>query len=418
QMDRIASVSCPRGPSGRDVRVAWKVRDAYANLTVIGQLARLPRHLVEPFYRADPGRLNVAPYGADARMAIGDGAYRVVEWRTGVSMTLERVPDHGIFGAPRTKRLIWRFFQDFGLFPALLDGAVDVTLGNTSLAFDRAVELDRRRGSGYRVFFVPGLTWEHIDFNLDNPWLKDVRVRQAIAHAVNRTQIIQQTFFGKARLAHSYLPPRHPGHAGDVVTYRYDPSRARTLLADAGLRPGTDGVLRDSAGRRVELELSTRSGVQIREQTQQIIREQLGLVGIDVVIRNFPLREFFSERLGKRRFEAMILYAWVFSPTSDCDLVYTSDGIPTASNTWLGSNYPGYRSAEMDRICKAIPRELDPVRRRDLLQESARLFARDLPALPLYFRIDVAAAKAGLRNIAPRGLGVFETWNTQEWHWE
>ena len=299
----------------------------------------------------------------------------------------------------------------------MLAGQVDVTLG-TGLSFERAVELERVGGGRFRVLFAPGLTWEHIDFNFDNLLLRDVRVRRAIAHAINRTQIVQQFVSGRAAVAHSYLPPRHLGFTEGVPKYAYDPSRAKALLQEAGFRPGSDGVMRDGAGRKLELEISTRAGNPLREETQRTIQDQLHQVGIEVVILNFPFREFFSERLNKRQFMAMALYAWTWDPISDCDLLYTSDGIPTEANTWRGSNHPGYRNPEMDRVCKAIAGELDDNARKALLQESARLFARDLPALPLYFRLEVAATKAGLRNVRIRGLGVFETWNVSTWYWE
>ncbi len=82
----------------------------------------------------------------------------------------------------------------------------------------------------------------------------------------------------------------------------------------------------------------------------------------------------------------------------------------------MGNNYPGYRNAEMDRICKAISREIDEEKRNRLLNDSAKIFARDLPALPLLTRPELGAAKPGLHNFVISIQSV--TWNAHRWYWE
>jgi peptide/nickel transport system substrate-binding protein len=275
-------------------------------------------------------------------------------------------------------------------------------------------------GAGrFHVFFEPGLIWEHVDFNLDNPLLADVRVRRAIAHAVNREQIVEQLFGGKQPVSHTYLPARHPGFTDQVAKYPFNQARARALLGQAGFSPAADGIYRDRRGRRLMLELNTVAGNRIREQIAQVIQKQLREAGIEIKIVNYPARVLLGDITSRRQFRGLAMYAWVLSPTSDCDSIYTSDGIPTAANGWAGQNYPGYRNAEMDRACKAASREIDESRRNAYLRDSAVVFSRDLPALPLYVRAQVAAAKAGLRNfVAVQLAGTYETWNVHRWFWE
>lgn len=414
---RIAGVTCPRGAGGMDITVQWNERNAYANLVLL-PFATLPRHVLELFYRSNPGRLREGPYGLDPSLTVGDGAYRLREWRRGESLTVEAVANHAIFGTPKIRRITWRFFPDSSaLFASLLSGAIDVA-SSTGLALDQAVELERQSAGRFTVVFSPGLIWEHADFNLDNPLLQDVRVRRAIAHGINRVQIVQQLFQGKQPVSHSYLPPKHPGYTDNVQRYPYDPARARALLREAGFTPGPDGIMRNAAGQTLSLELSTTAGIRFREQVEQIIQQQLQQVGVDIRIANFPRRIFFPEILARRRFKALAMYAWIWSPTSGCDLYFTSDGIPTETTPAAGGNYPGYRNAEMDQVCKAIERELDETKRNRLLNESARIFARDLPALPLYYRTAVAATKASLQNFAPPGTDTPETWNAHQWYWK
>ncbi len=416
--NRIANVLCTQGAEGLDIQVNWKERYAYANLTIT-EYGALPRHVVERYYRENPSKLNEAPYGNDPKVTIGDGAYRLVEWRKGASLTVESVGTHPIFGTPRIRRIIWRFIPDTNALVAnMLSGAIDA-ISTIGISFDQAVQLDRQSAGRFRVFFEPGLIWEHIDFNLDNPLLQDVRVRRAIAHGINREAISQQLFEGKQPVSHTYLPPRHPGYTDNVQKYPYDPARARALLQEAGFTPGPDGIMRNAAGQRLSFEINTTAGNRVREQVEQIIQQNLREVGIEIVIQNFPARVLFGEITNQRKFKALAMYAWVMSPTSDCDQLYTSDGIPTEANGWAGQNYPGYKNPEMDRVCKAASREVDEARRNQLLQQSAQIFARDLPALPLYVRASVAAAKVGLQGFTAVQLsGTYETWNVHRWFWQ
>src|SRR4030067_166321 len=144
--------------------------------------------------------------------------------------------------------------------------------------------------------------------------------------------------------------------------------------------------MRNAAGLRLSLQLSTTAGNTVREQIERIIQRQLQLVGIEITVLNFPAIVFFDQILERRRFRAMAMYSWIFDTDSDCGELYMSDAIPSEQNNWLGGlNYPGYRNMEMDRVCKEIAREIDEAKRNRLLHESAQIFSLDLPALPLYF---------------------------------
>ncbi len=399
--NRIANITCPKGADATEIVVTWRERYAYANLTIT-EYGALPRHIVEPFFRTNPSRLRDAPFGNDPRATIGDGPYRLIEWRKGESLTVESVGNHPVFGVPKIRRFTWRFLPDFGALEAsMLSGAIDV-INNGAFGpnFARGVELERKGAGKVKVLFAPGHSWEHIDFNLDNPLLQDVRVRRAIAHGINRTEIVQQFFQGRVPVSHSYLPPRHAGFTDTLQKYPHDPSRARALLLQAGFSPGPDGIMRNVAGQRLSLEINTTLGVLVREQIVLLFQLQLREVGIEITILNFPARVLFGETLGRRKFRALAFYAWIVSPDFGCDGLFTSDGIPTEANGWSGQNYPGYKNAEMDRVCKAASREIDETKRDQLFNTSARLFALDLPALPIYYGGRLAAAKTGLQNVS------------------
>jgi len=300
----------------------------------------------------------------------------------------------------------------------MLSGAIDA-ISTIGISLDQATQLDRQAAGRFRVLFEPGLIWEHIDFNLDNPLLQDVRVRRALVHGINRDLIVQQLFQGKQPVSHTYLPPKHPGYTDAIDKYPFDPARARALLQEAGFTPGPDGILRNAAGQKLSLELNTTAGNRVREQVEQIIQQNLRQIGVEITIQNFPARVYFGEITNRRKYKALAEYAWVLSPTSDCDQLYTSDGIPNEANGWAGQNYPGYKNADMDKACKAASREIDEAARNKLLNDTAKIFARDLPAIPMYVWVSTAAAKTGLENFTAVQLsGTYETWNAHRWAWK
>lgn len=415
--NRIQSVDCPDGDGGTKVAVNWKERYPYAHTMVTGHGA-LPRHALAQIYRQDPSALNRARFGNDPSSTVGDGAYKLVEWRRGRSLTVEATPRHRIFGTPRIRRIIWRFIADGRTLVAnMRSGSIDA-ISTIGIDFEQAEQLARDAAAQTRVFFEPGATWEHIDFNLDNPLLRDTRVRRAIAHAISREEM-SRLFSDRQPISHSYLPPRHPAFTAAVTKYPYAPDRSRALLKEAGWSPGPDGILRNAAGKRFHIEISTTADNRMREHVQRIMQRNLRDVGIELTIRNFPAKVFLGEITSRRRFAALALYAWILSPTVDCDQLYTSDGVPSEANGWAGQNYPGYRNAEMDKICKSAAHEVDEAKRNNLLGKSARIFSRDLPALPLYMWASVAAAKPTLGNFAAVRLGTtYETWNAHKWYWQ
>ena len=417
--NRIANIVCPDGATGRKIVVNWKELHPFANLQV-NEYGALPRHVIDPMYKANPSKLHEAPYGNEPKVTITDGAYKITEWRKGSSLTVEQNPLYFEGLQDGIKKIIWRFIPDTNALVAnMLSGAIDV-IGEIGITFDQALQLSRQaQGRGIVVHFTEGLIWEHIDFNFDNPLLKDVRVRRALTHGINRELIVQQLFDGKQPVAHTYLPPKHPGYASDVTKYAYDPARARALLQEAGFTPGPDGIMRNAAGQRLALELNTTAGNRVREQVEQIIQQNLREIGVEITIQNFPARVYFGDITNHRKFKALAMYAWLFDPTSHCDLFYTSDGIPNEANGWSGQNYPGYRSERMDKACKTASRELDEAKRNNLLKESAKIFAEDLPAMPLYYRVSVSAVKAELAPFNPTGLsGIYETYNAHRWAWK
>jgi peptide/nickel transport system substrate-binding protein len=295
----------------------------------------------------------------------------------------------------------------------LIAGEGDAT-ATANLSLEQLAEIDRRAGTRMVTHHKEGLTWEHIDFNLDNEWLKDKRVRHAIAHAIDRESIAQNLFAGRQPVAHTYFGPKHFAFNANVKKYSYDPARARQLLAEAGFTPGADGILRDAQGRPFRLTIMTTSGNAVREQVQQILKDQMKQVGIDLVIDNRPASVLFGQVTTRRAYPHLVMYAWVSSPITHFRTIWHSKEIPTAANNYVGQNTPGYKNAEVDRLLEQAEEELDEAKRVVLLKKVQEIWAEDLPSLPLFFRLELNVSRKDLKNYKPRGIGA-PTWNAEQW---
>jgi len=382
---------------------------AYANLDPFPAL--LPAHKLRPAYNRNPAQIDKDPFG---RAPVACGPYKFKQWVAGSFIELEAFDQYGGKEKAKIRNITFRFILDSTVMTAnLIAGEGDATAtGNLSL--DQMAEIDRRAGARVTAHYKEGLIWEHIDFNLDNEWLKDKRVRHAIAQGIDRESIVQNLFSGRQPVAHTYFGPKHFAFNANVKKYSYDPARARQLLAEAGFTPGADGILRDAQGRPFRLTIMTTSGNAVREQVQQILKDQLKQVGVDLVIDNRPASVLFGQVTNRRAYPHLVMYAWVSSPITHFRTIWHSKEIPTAANNYVGQNTPGYKNVEVDRLLEQAEEELDEAKRVVLLKKVQEIWAEDLPSLPLFFRLELNVSRKGLKNYKPRGIGA-PTWNAEQW---
>lgn len=410
---KVDNVLVPNPDDPYTLVVQWNELWPYANSLPFGIENVYPRHILEPAYLKDPSKLKSHPYW---RAPVATGPYKLVEWVPGGHIALE-ANERWPGGPPKVKRIVFRFILDSTVLQAnVIAQSVDATeIGNFSI--DQLADVERHSPQ-VATHYTEALRWERIDFNLDNEWLKDKRVRQALAYAIDREGMFQALFRGRQPVAHSWLAPKHPAYNPNVRKYAFDLSRARALLAEAGFTPGSDGVLRDPSGKRVEMVFMTTAGNAAREQVQQIVKEQLKQVGIEVRIDNRPASVFFGSVAPKRQFPHFAMYTTVFSPESTAFDRFHSSQIPSEANHWEGNNRTGWRSAESDRLMEQIIGELDADRRNALLRQHQALFAEELPSLSLFFGLSLTTARREIRNVKPVGLsGSYLPWNAWEWAW-
>lgn len=379
----------------------------------------LPAHIEKPIFDANPAeyRLKTAYDTSPTNPGLAFGPYKITELVPGNRIVLEENATW-IGEKPHFKRLVVKIIENTAALEAnLLSGNVDYVLGELGLSLDQALAFEKRHKDKYVVIYKPALIYEHIDVNLDNPLLKDRRVRQALLMAIDRKAINDKLFEGKQPVADSDISPLDPMFSKEARHYTYDPAGAKKLLDEAGFATIRNGFRTTAAGERFSIEITTTAGNRIREQVAQVIQSQLRQVGIDLRVKPEPPR-IFSESLNRRNFPALAMYAWVSRPQGVPRTTLHSQEIPTAENGWSGQNYPAYSNPAMDAALDAAERELDRTKRLGYFAEIQRLYAEDLPVLPMFYRVDPFVIPKALKGVRPTGTLNSSTLWIEQWRWE
>ena len=369
----------------------------------INDFVLLPEHLERAAFAA-PAQYRVRTLYATEPTNPGlyNGPYRVSEFAAGSHIGLEPNP-HWAGPAPPFKRITIRAIENTAALEAnLLSGTIDMVAGEVGLPLDEALAFDKRHGGEFTILYKPGLTFEHVDCNLDNPVLADRRVREALLAGLDRATLTKTLFAGKQAVADSFVDPLDAGYTADVPKYPFDAARAKQLLEDAGWHAQPDGSRKNADGKTLSFELTTTAGNRSRELVEQVLQSQWKQIGVDIRIHNEPARVLFGETLPHRRFD-LAMYAWISAPENTPRSIFRSDEVPTEANGYAGQNLADYKSPEMDRIIDALEVELDRDKRKTLWGAAQRLYATDLPSLPLYFRSDAYILPKWLTGVRPTG---------------
>lgn len=375
------------------------------NYNAINDFRLLPEHLERPVFEADPATYrNRTLFDADpTNPGLAFGPYRIARVVPGSQIVVERNPTWW-GAAPAFERIIIKAIENTTALEAnLLSGEIQMIEGSSGLSLDQALAFERRHGQRFQILYKPGLIYEHMDAMLDNPVLADRRVRQALLYGLDRETLSRKLFAGRQPVALTNVHPLDWVHTDAVPRYAFDPARAGTLLDEAGWRIGAGNLRRNNKGEPLRLELMTTAGNRTRELIQQVIQSQWRALGIDVAIRNEPPRVFFGETTSRRRFRDLALFAWISSPENVPRTTLHSEEIPGEANGWSGQNFTGFRNARVDELIERIEVELDREKRRPLWHELQRIYAEELPALPLFFRADAHIWPTWLQGVEPTG---------------
>jgi peptide/nickel transport system substrate-binding protein len=369
----------------------------------INDFVLLPAHLERGAF-SEPAQYRVRTrYDTDpTNPGLYNGPYRISEIAPGSHIVIEPNPNwHG--PKPHFRRVTVRAIENTAALEAnLLSGTIDMVAGELGFPLEEAIAFEKRHPDAYRILYKPSLVYEHVDCHLGAPALADRRVREALILGLDREAMSRQLFAEQQPVADSFLSPLDRGYTTDIPHYRYDPERAAALLEAAGWSAQPNGPRVGANGNRLMLELMTTAGNRSRELVEQVLQSQWRQIGVEIRIRNEPARVFFGETLRHRQFQ-LAMYAWISAPENVPRSILHSSEIPGPANAFAGQNLSGFSSPEMDRIIDALEIELDSNKRHSLWVEAQRLYATELPSLPLYFRSSVFVLPKWLSGLRPTG---------------
>lgn len=360
-------------------------------------------HLKEPFtsllWDVSDGAMGIVPYGTTqeiSRHPIGSGPFRFVSAEQDKEVVLERNDDYWGEKA-RIPRL------RFAVVPDETTRALELRKGSAdavsnALPFDTVVALERE--PELTILHGPGTILSYMAFNLRDPILKDVRVRQALAYAIDRGSILQYLGRGFERPANSILPPESWAYDGDVPHYDHDPEKARALLDQAGY-PLVNGV-------RFHLTMKTSTEGSTRVLAA-VLQQQLRAVGIALDIRTFEFATFFSDVTHG----AFQLYSlrWI-SGNEDPDIFEYV--FSTAKFTPNGANRGFYSNPKVDVLIDQAKTELDQDVRKQLYAQVQKILAQDLPYINLWYYDNVVVHTRRVSGITLNPSGNYDFLKTAQ----
>ena len=345
------------------------------------------------------GAIGIVPQGSGRdfwQHPVGTGPFRFVSQQIDQDVVVERNPLSWA-ETPKVERVRFAVVPDAITRSLELEkGSGDVTVN--SLPMDSLPVLAAR--PNLLIEETGGTEIQYLGFNLLDPLLKDARVRQAIACAIDHGLIIRTLMGGHARPASSLLPPDHWAWTGDVARYDFDPARAERLLDEAGYRRGADGVRF-----RLAMKTSNDEGARL---LAAVLQQQLAGVGIALDLRSYEFATFYSD-VTRGAFQ---MYSLRWAGIEQPDIF--SFAFSTANFSPKGFNRSHYSNPRLDALLDDAAQSEDMARRRAEYVEAQQILARDLPAVNLWYMDTIVVHNRRLTEVVPSPSGSYTFLETAE----
>lgn len=322
---------------------------------------------------------------------VGTGPFKFKEWKRGSAVIVEKNADYWQKGKPYLDRIIYRVIPDEAARAVALETG-EVQFGSFGpVSSSNAVRLAKLphlaiETKGYDWFGTRFL----LELNLRRPIFSDRRVRQALAHAINRDFILENVWFGFGTKSTGPVPPMLKAfYTPDVPSYAYDPKKAEQLLDEAGHKRGPDGV-------RFKMVHDYLPFGQDYVRTAEVLKQNFKTIGIDLEIRAQDTPTFLRRVYTDNDFDMTSnTLSALPDPTLGIQRVYWSKNIVKGVPF---SNGSGYINPEMDRVLEAAQSERDPAKRKEQFVAMQKIAQTDLPVLDLFVMKFVTVYNKKLKN--------------------
>jgi peptide/nickel transport system substrate-binding protein len=351
----------------------------------------LPKHL----YQGTDVKTN--PYNSKP---VGTGPFRFGEWKKGSYVILEKNKDYFEKGLPYLDRLVFQVIPDAAArVLALESGDIDY------VAYQAlpSSAVPRLRTNPKLVTSLDGFealaSIEILSFNLDNPQLKDVRVRQAIGYAIDKQVIVDKADYGIGKAATGPISSQTTwAYEPGVNKYAYNPARAKQLLDEAGFPAKADGT-------RLTLRLIADAGVELNRKAGEILKEQLAQVGVKVDLQMVERNVMLDRVYTKRDFDMQVHgFSTGADPAIDVSRLYVSTNIRPVNFT----NASAYRNPKVDELFAQGQKAFKPEDRAKPYREVQKVLTDELPSIWL--------VEYGIVGVWSKKLHNLHTWSSYSYY--
>lgn len=314
-----------------------------------------------------------------ARNPCGTGAYKMVEWKSGDALVLERFDDY--YGGPAQIKDL-----TFKLVPDAASGAIALEDGTLDVYYLVAPSDYEHLKNAPNIAYVecPGVGLHHITFNVTDGIFTDKRIRQAVAYALNRDDIVIGGAEGYAKVANCLAPTSVFGYIDDFKWYEQDIDKAKALLAEAGYPNGFDVVF-------------SMQGSDVYMKPAQVVQDQLRKIGINVTFDKMERAAYLEDVGDKRKFVASL--RMINATVRDADSVLTRRF--HSSMLGGGNNYSGYSNPEVDSLIEEARKASDREKRLESYRKIYEILKEDVPLIPIYTDTVLMFHTAKLKNFYP-----------------
>jgi len=359
----------------------------------------IPKHI---FKGAKGKEFNEHPAN---KKPIGTGPYIFKEWRVDEKIALEANPKY-FDGRPHIAKYVFRIIPDNAVeFLELRNKSID-TMVLTPDQYHAYPEFFEE----YKKYRFPRAAYTYLGFNLNHPIFKEKLVRLALAHALQKKELVQAVLLGMGQSATGPFLPLSWSFNSEVKDFEYNPKLSKQMLQEAGWQDlNQDGIL-EKDGKNFEFTLMTNQGNKMRALTAEIIQEQLKKVGIKMNIRIVEWSTFIKNFIDKKNFEAIIL-GWALSPDPD---IY---------NIWHSSqkkdgqyNFVSYQNLEVDALLEEGRKTFDQQKRKEIYRKVHGLVHDDIPYIFLFYPDFLPVVQE--RFVGPKVVALSSFgfgWNFDKW---
>lgn len=413
-----------------DLSVRWTGVPGYLDATYFTNVwAPLPHH-----YLSELTADQLFTANESSRQPLSTGPYVVADWTEDGTITVVKNPYYyrAAEGLPHIDTVIFRPNIQ-ATADTLVVADCDVMMQSTlSLDLGPALLATAEMGE-VAAYIVPDMVYEHIDFGInsmsrygdgeDRPdWFEDARVRRAMTLCTNRQGMVDALMLGHSAVLPAYEPVVHPLIPDDLPQWPYDPAAGNALLDEVGYRDHDgNGIRQLINGTPFSVTLIIEADHPIRQQIGERFQTDMRECGIHVELTYLPAEQVYADGpLGPvfgRRFD-LAGFAWLASIQPGCNLWLSANVTGSTQDGfggWDNLNVTGWSNPAFDEACQAAMQALPGTAEYEPNhQQALRIFAEELPIIPLFSYIKLAAARPEVMNLRLDTTQPSELWNLYE----